>query len=261
MISIAEQRFSGNPKKTKACTFDLEFTAMKSKIECSECQNEKCFIKQGCFDEWLIKISSNKYQHSYKKGDCIFREGEPIYGIHFIQQGGVKVVTTSLHGREQIVRLAKEGQILGHRGLGKANYYFNSVALKDSLICFVENELFYDACMNCPTFAFNLIFFYASELRRAELRVKYQAQMNIREKVAMAFMYCYEVFGMNPETKKLKIFLSRQDIADLAGTTAEQVTRQLSDFENGKLIARNKREIIFLNIKKLENIVSDYKIE
>ena len=59
----------------------------------------------------------------------------------------------------------------------------------------------------------------------------------------------------------MKISLSRQDIADLAGTTAEQVTRQLSDFENEKLIARNKREIIFLNIKKLENIVSDYKIE
>lgn len=234
---------------------------MKNRIECAECKNEKCFIKHGCFGEWLNKISSNKNQLWYKKGDYIFHEGEPIYGIHFIQQGGVKVATTSLHGREQIVRLAKEGQILGHRGLGRTSYYFNSVALMDSLICFVENELFYDACMNCPTFAFNLIFFYASELRRAELRVKYQAQMNIREKVAMAFIYCYEVFGINPETKKLNISLSRQDIADLAGTTAEQVTRQLGDLENKKLIARKKREILFLNIKKLEDLVSDYKIE
>ena len=77
----------------------------------------------------------------------------------------------------------------------------------------------------------------------------------------MAFIYVYEVFGMDPVTKMLKISLSRQDIADLAGTTAEQVTRQLRDFENKKLIARNKREISFLNINKLENIVSDYKIE
>lgn len=234
---------------------------MKNKIQCNECKNEKCFIKQGCFGEWLNKISSQKNQLWYKKGDYIFREGEPIYGIYFIQQGGVKVVTTSLHGREQIVRLAKEGQILGHRGLGRTYYYFNSVALMDSLVCFVENELFYDACMNCPVFAYNLIFFYASELRRAELRMKYQAQMNIREKVAMAFIYSYEVFGMNLETKMLNISLNRQDIGDIAGTTAEQVTRQLSDFENEKLIARNKREIIFLNIKGLEDIVCDYKIE
>ena len=166
-----------------------------------------------------------------------------------------------MHGREQIVRLAKEGQILGHRGLGRTLYYFNTVALMDSLICFVENELFSDACMNCPAFAYNLIFFYASELRRAELRVKNQAQMNIREKVAMAFIYSYEVFGMNRETKMLNISLSRQDIADIAGTTAEQVTRQLSNFESEKIIARNKREIIFLNIKGLEDIIVDYKIE
>ncbi len=234
---------------------------MKNRITCHECKNEKCFVKQGCFGEWLNKISTNKFQHWYKKGDYIFREGEPIYGINFIQQGGVKVVTTSLHGREQIVRLAKEGEILGHRGLGRTAYYFNAVALMDSLLCFVENELFYEACMNCPKFAFNLIFFYASELRRAELRVKYQAQMNIREKVAMAFIYSYEAFGMNPETKMLNISLSRQDIADIAGTTAEQITRQLNDFENEKLIARNKRDIIFLNIKGLEDIVGDYKIE
>jgi len=234
---------------------------MKNRIECNECKNEKCFIKQGCYGDWLNKISSNNNQIWYKKGNHIFKEGEPIYGIYFIQQGGVKVVTTNLHGREQIVRLAKEGQILGHRGLGRTYYYFNAVALMDSLLCFVENDLFNEACMNCPKFANKLIYFYASELRRAELRVKYQAQMNIREKVAMAFMYIYEIFGMNPETKMLTISLSRQDIADLAGTTAGQVTRQLSDFENEKLITRNKREIIFLNINKLENIVSDYKIE
>ncbi len=234
---------------------------MIKRIECNECKNEKCFIKLGCFGEWLNKISSQKNQLWYKKGSYIFREGEPIYGIHFIQYGGIKVVTTSLHGREQVVRLAKEGEILGHRGIGKTYYYFNAVALVDTLVCFVENELFYDACMNCPEFAHNLIFFFASELRRAELRVKFQAQMNIREKVAMAFIYCYEVFGMNPQTKKLNISLNRQGIADIAGTTKGQVTRQLSDFENEKLIDRNKRDIIFLNIKGLEDIVRDYKIE
>jgi len=234
---------------------------MKNKIECSACKNEKCFVKLGCFGEWLHKISSSKNQYWCKKGSYIFREGEPVYGIHFIQEGGVKIVTTSLHGREQIVRLAKEGQILGHRGLGRTYYYFNAVALKDTLVCLIENELFYEACMNCPKFAYNLIFFYASELRRAELRVKYQAQMNIREKVAMAFVYSYEIFGMNPETKTMNISLSRQDLADIAGTTAEQVTRQLSDFENERLIARNKRVIKLLNMKGLEDIVSDYKIE
>ena len=256
--SSSRQRPSDN---LKVCTFVLEFTTMKNRIDCNDCRNEKCFIKQGCFNEWLDKINTSKNQLYYKKGSYVFREGERIYGVHFIQHGGIKVVTTSLHGREQIVRLAREGQILGHRGLGRTFYYFNAVALVDSLVCFVDNDLFYEACLNSPPFAYNLIFFYASELRRAELRVKNQALMNIREKVAMAFIYSHEIFGINPETKMLNISLSRKGIADIAGTTAEQVTRQLGIFEDEKLIARNKREIIFLNIKGLEDIVRDYKIE
>jgi CRP-like cAMP-binding protein len=234
---------------------------MKNSIACNECKNEKCFIKSGCSDEWLNKINTHKTQCWYKNGEYIFREGGPVYGIYFVQHGGVKVVTGNSYGREQIVRLAREGDILGHRGLGKSYYYFNSAALMDSSVCFIENEMFYDACMNCPKFAYNLIFFYASELRRAELRVKYQAQMNIREKVAMAFIYSYEVFGMNTDTKLLNVSLSRQDLADIAGTTAEQVSRQLKDYEDEKLISRDKRTIQILNMNGLEDIISVYKIE
>lgn len=234
---------------------------MKNSTACEDCNNEGCFIKLGCEGNWLTLISSSKNQRLYKKGTYIFSEGESINGVYFIKEGGIKVVTTSLHGREQVVRLAKKGQILGHRGMGKTYYYFNAVTLVDSLVCFIDNELFHAASMNCPEFANQLIFFYASELRRAEQRVKYQAQMNIREKVAMAFLYSYELFGMDPETKMLKIILTRQDIADIAGTSTEQVTRQLSDFENEKLICRKKRQIKILNIKGMEGIIADYNFE
>lgn len=218
-------------------------------------------MKQYCAGDCLEKISIGKNQNLYKKGDYIFREGNTMSGIHFIHSGGVKVVSSNLEGRKQIVRLAAEGSILGHRAFGSDRYYFNAVALMDTLVCFVETDVFRDTCMNSPAFAYNLLLFYALELRRTELRVKYQAEMNIREKVAEAFVYMNEVFGTNPKTKTLNVELNRQDIADIAGTTAEQVTRQLSDFENEKLIFRIKRTIQLLNTKGLKNIVSDYKVE
>lgn len=184
-----------------------------------------------------------------------------MLGIHFIQNGGVKVVTPNLHGREQVVRLASDGNILGHRVLGNDKYYFNAIALMDTNVCFIETSVFKDTCMNSPDFAYGLILFYALELRRTELRVKYQSQMNIREKVAEAFVYLNEIFGTNVKTKTLNIELSRQEIADTAGTTPEQVSRQLSDFEDEKLISRKKREIQILNLRGLQNIVRNYKIE
>jgi len=234
---------------------------MRPRIECTACASINCFVKKYCSGEHLNKISTHKNQNFYKKGDFIFREGNTMLGIHFIQKGGVKVVTPNLNGREQVVRLASDGNILGHRVLGNDKYYFNAIALMDTNVCFVETGIFRDTCMNSPEFAYNLILFYALELRRTELRVKYHAQMNIREKVAEAFVYLNEIFGTNPKTKTLNIELSRQEIADTAGTTPEQVTRQLSDFENEKLIFRKKREIQILNIKGLANIVRNYKIE
>jgi CRP-like cAMP-binding protein len=218
-------------------------------------------VKKYCLGESLKSISDSKNQNFYKKGDYIFREGNTMFGIHFIKNGGVKIVTPNLNGREQVVRLASDGNILGHRVLGNDKYYFNAIALMDTNVCFVESNVFLDTCMNRPDFAYNLILFYALELRRTELRVKYHAQMNIREKVAEAFVYLNETFGTNPKTKTLNVELSRQEIADIAGTTPEQVTRQLSDFEDEKLISRKKREIQIINIKGLEKIVRDYKIE
>jgi len=234
---------------------------MKQKIECFNCTSINCFVKKYCSENELIKISGSKNQNLYKKGDYIFREGNTMHGIHFIQNGGVKVITPNLDGREQVVRLASDGAILGHRVLGNDQYYFNAIALTETTVCFLETNIFRDCCLNNADFSYNLILFYALELRRTELRIKYQAQMNIREKVAEAFVYLWEIFGTNQKTKTLNIKISRQELAYTAGTTSEQVSRQLTDFENEKLIIRKKREIQILNLKGLENIVREYKIE
>lgn len=234
---------------------------MKRIIECKDCNSINCYVKKHCSAEYINKISSSKNLNAYKKGDTVFREGNTMLGIHFVQQGGVKVVTPNLNGREQVVRLASAGNILGHRVLGNDKYYFNAIALMDTNVCFIETSLFKETCMNNPDFSYSLILFYALELRRTELRVKYHAQMNIREKVAEAFVYLNEILGTNPKTKTLNVELTRQEIADTAGTTSEQVSRQLTDFEEEKLIARKKREIQILNLKGLENIVRDYKID
>ncbi len=234
---------------------------MRLKIDCIDCTSKNCFVNKYCSGDSLQNISNSKNMNHYEKGDSIFREGNTMLGIHFIQKGGVKVVTPNINGREQVVRLASDGDILGHRVLGEDKYYFNAIALMDTFVCFVETSVFKETCMKNPEFAYNLILFYALELRRTELRVKYYAQMNIREKVAVAFDYLHEIFGTDPKSKMLNIELSRREIADIAGTTPEQVTRQLSDFEAEKLILRHKREIQILNHKGLENIVRNYKIE
>jgi len=227
------------------------------KISCSSCLNSNCFVLQFCSPEWIKAIDKQKYQTLYTKGQNIIHEGSPVLGIFFIQKGKTKVLSTGLTGRQQIVRFANDGHILGHRGVGNDVYPISVVAMEDSIVCFIENSVLHEVFMNNPEFTYGLMMFYSRELRKMEDRMKNLAQMNIREKIAESLLLIYEIFGVN-NLKELDIQFTREDIANVAGTTAEQVVRQFTDFEEEKLIAKSGRKIALLNIDALRKIISDH---
>src|ERR1035437_9977893 len=113
---------------------------MITKICCNECNNTICLIKQYCLPIWIKKIEQNKIQMEYKAGDYIFREGDRVHGIYFIKHGKVKVISTGINNKDQIVRLAADGHILGHRGYAGEIYPVSAVALSDITVCFRDND-------------------------------------------------------------------------------------------------------------------------
>lgn len=231
---------------------------MNYKISCLDCSNKQCFVQQYCFSDWVTKIDQSKNQTLYKKGQYLFREGDRVFGIYFIQHGKVKVVSTGFNNKEQIVRLATDGHVVGHRGYGSEIYPIGAIAMDDTLACFVENKILYDAFMTNPKFTYALMMFYSVELRKTEIRLRRLAQMNIREKIADTLLYIQDIYGIDPNDKSLNAIVNRQEMADIAGTTAEQVTRQLTDFEKEKLIAKHGKKVLMLDVDKLKTIIAGH---
>ncbi len=234
---------------------------MNNKITCKECDNAACFIKRRCSAEWLKKIELKKIQIEHKAKDVIFREGGYVEGVYFIQKGKVKIAAKGADNKEQIVRLAIEGQILGHRGSGDEKYPISAVALCDTTVCFIDNDTLYDAFMNIPKLTIQMMEFYSRELRKTEIRMKYLTQMNVKEKIAEALLFIKQIFGINPGDGTLNGSLSRQEIADLTGVMAEQVSRELGEFEKGNLIKKTGRRLKLINEHGLREIVKKYGIE
>lgn len=228
------------------------------KIACGDCLNANCFIKQYCSPDWQEKLSEAKYQFTQKQGQYIFIEGNPVFGIYFIREGKVKITASGNRNKEQIVRLAKDGHILGHRGLGGDFYPISAVSMEDSSLCFFENKILYDALMTNPRFTYGMMLFYSQELRKAEIRMKHLTQMNVREKTADALLFIREAFGLSPESKTLNVTISREEISDIAGTSVGQIIHNLSDFEKEKIIAKLGKKIQLLDEKKLGAIVMTY---
>ncbi len=230
---------------------------MKEKIKCKTCTNLHCFIRENLSPKWVDFVDSSKQQVWYKKGEYIIRQGLPVEGIFFIQLGKVKVVVNSGQDREQIVRLAADGHILGHRGLGNDVYPISAIALDDSLVCFIKNDVLNKLFQENPKLVIALMQFYSHELRKMEIRVMAIAQMIMRERIADALLLFCESFGLNND-KELNVSFSREDIASMAATASEQTIRQLTEFEKEGLIAKRGRKIALLNLDGLNKIIYKY---
>lgn len=226
------------------------------KLKCSVCDNKVCFINSYCSSKWHSLIAEEGTCNDYKKGMHIFHEGVLATGIFFLYSGRVKIFNSGIKGKEQIVRLAKSGDILGHRGYGGKIYTISAVALENSAVCFINKDIFFQALKANQELTFNMMLFFANALRKAEIRLNNMAQMNGTQKIADALLFIKKAFGTSGKGKLVLSQITRQDIAKVAGTSVEQAIRELTCFEQKKLIAKDERRLIILDEQGLITIAN-----
>ena len=225
-------------------------------IDCNQCKNADCLVKL-CDETWLYLVNKKKNQKLFRRGQHVFLEGNPVFGVFFIQQGKVKVTCSNFDGKKQIVRLASDGHILGHRGYTGETYPIDAFTLEDSRICFFDNQTLYEAFVANPEFTIKMMMFYSKELRKSEQRTKFFAQMTVEEKIIFALLYIVSTFGFN---KNVNILLSRQEIAEVAGTNAQQVSRTLTLLNLQHLIKIQGRKILLSDYESLKNRIARYNV-
>jgi len=225
---------------------------------CDHCMNENCFIKKHLHLEQMKNYIDKKNSFVCKKSQQFIIEGAPIQGLYFVYKGKVKTVKTGIYGREQIVRLTTNGDIVGFRGFGTSNRcLIGASALEDTILCNFSNEDMLDILRNVPEFTFDLMLFYAEELNKSENNIRKIAQMNVRERVIDTLLYIHRKFGQSNGV--IEVDLSRRDIADFAGTTEEQVIRVISSLKKELLIKTIGKKIGLLSIDKMRLEIIEHK--
>ncbi len=225
---------------------------------CKICETYSCFVKKHCSDKWLTIIDQKKIQILLNSNQNIFEDIAPVLGIYFVKSGLIKIHLSGQNGKKQIVRFAKKAQIFGHRGSKNEIYGLNAVTMEKSIICFIENDLLNEIFLKNSEFTVALMMYYSTELRKMENRVKCMAQMNIREKIADALLMIWESV-IPVKNGVLDIDNVRVDIANIAGTNVQQVSRQLGDFEEEGILERKGKKISLVNIEKFRDIIKKHK--
>jgi len=220
------------------------------------CENCKSFRKT-VFGELssaeLTKLNISKTCNYYKKGQIIFFEGNFPDGLFCIREGKVKIYKRGKEGKEQIIQLAKTGDIIGYRALiAGETYNATSATLEDSKICFFRKSSIFDLFKKNNNFSLKLIKLLSHDLEQVENRMVNIAQKPVSERLAETLLVLRETYGVDKDNKMLlNVSLSREDLANIVGTATETVIRLLADFKNDNIISTKGKKIEILNIEKL----------
>jgi len=200
----------------------------------------------------LAKLELHKGCNFHRSGQVLFYEGDYPSGLYCLNRGKVKLTRTGEAGREQIVRLAREGDSVGYRALVSGTpYELTATVIEDASICFIPRQTFHTLMAENPSLTGRIIHQLTRDLARAEQKQVSLAQKQVRERLAETLLMLREFYGCEDDRKTLRSRLSREDIANYVGTATETVIRLLSEFSKEGFILLEGKKIRIIDIDGL----------
>jgi len=193
--------------------------------------------------ESLDKISKLKSCVSFKKGQTILQEGARPQGVYCIHKGKLKLFKLGTEGKEQIMRFATAGDMVGYRSILSDEPISASIsALDDTYCCYIPKSSFFQVIQDNPKFSLNVLKLSCQELGEAGKMITSLAQKNVKERLAEIFLILRATFGED-EDGFVDIKLTREEIANMVGTATESAIRLISGLRAEGLIETKGRKV------------------
>ena len=197
----------------------------------------------------------------FKKKQNIFTEGTFPAGIYFIKKGKVKKYKSLNGGKEQILYVCSEGELLGYASfLSEERYPDSAASLTDATIGFISKVKLLKLLDQYPELSNMLMKNISHEIGVLVNFIATYTHKTVRERVALTLLILREKFKDNlNENREVQIVLSRADFANIVGTAVATLVRLLHDFKDENLIRTQGRKIIIIGELRLLEIadVSD----
>ncbi len=199
----------------------------------------------------LKKLTLDDEIRSYKKKEIIYQDGHYPRGLYFISKGKVKTYKKNEDGKEFITELYNEGDFFGYMALLEETKYNDSaMALEDAEICLIPKTDFFKLVYKNAEVSRKFLKLIADNLKEKEEKLIRLAYNSVRKRVAEALTTLYNKYKKEAE-KNFTISISREDLANIAGTATETTIRTLSDFKEEGLIDMKGSAITVTNYAKL----------
>ncbi len=225
---------------------------------CENCIVRKFNALRAMSKEELKAVSDSKVTKKVKKGQQLFDEGEKLNGVYCVRGGVSKLSKLSPNGKDQIVKLASKGEVLGERSvIAEESSNLSATAVSDMEVCFIPKEAIVSTLHKNPDFTYEVLRHMAHDLREADDVIVNMSQKSVKQRIAEALLYMRNNFGEDSDGY-LALVLSREDIANVVGTATESCIRILSEFRKKGLIKTSGKRMAILKSRKLQDLVDGF---
>lgn len=195
-------------------------------------------------------VSAAQQQH-VSPGGTFFEQGEEVRHVHVLASGQAKLRRVSPEGRVIVVQLVRPGEPMG--GLAASAQPGSAVAITDAVALSWESGDAERLALEHPQFATNLLRARTRQLADAQHRIAELTTARAEQRVALALLRLAEASGQELTAQTpTPLPVSREDVAQMAGTTLYTASRIMSAWEREGLLELGRQRVVILAARDLQ---------
>ena len=189
-------------------------------------------------------------------GKAVFEQGQPASSFYVLLHGRLKVVQVTADGQQVVIRFVNPGDLFGiAKALNRPDYPATATAVVDSVVLAWNMEVWDDFMTRHPAFALNVTQMMGQRIQEAHTRLREMSTQDVEHRVAQALLRLVRQSGRKVKEGILVDFpITRQEIAEVAGTTLHSVSRVLSGWQDAGLVVVGRRKVIVCDVEGLSRI-------
>jgi CRP-like cAMP-binding protein len=216
-------------------------------------------VFSGLASSDLAEIAASFRARTYPRGSKLFLQGQPAAVYYLVGEGQVKVLQTSSEGFDVILHIFGPGGLIGALPmLGEGTYPGTAVGLTEVVAFSISSEAFEVILKRFPAVTVNLLHFAAGIIQASHARLRELATERVERRIARTIARLASQTGVKTEEGiTLSVPLSRQDLAELTGTTLFTVSRTLKAWERKGIVRASRASLTVLHPHALIAIGED----
>ncbi len=233
-------------------------TVAELKIACGSCNLRELCLPLGIGEAEMARLDSLVAQRrTVRRGESLFRCGEPFEAVYAVRTGFFKTRVSSTDGRDQVTGFQMAGELLGLDGISTDRHSCDAVALEDSQVCVIPYEQLESVSRDFPDLQRQFHRIMSREIVRDHGVMLLLGSMRAEERLAAFLLNLtqrLEARGFSSTALVLR--MTREEIGTYLGLKLETVSRCFSKFQDAGILRVRQRQVTLLDPQALRRLVN-----